>query len=172
MTDERFRGSHETSKKVIFLAIVFIGIGIWENHGISSDVLNGIVIVLAAICFSYIAELLTFSSIEDKKILKSRFDFGRLKIVYIANITKIDRGAVFKFKSWGSRMEIYSIDERGGEAKVRAIQESAYSGETIQKLVARLKELNPNINLDPQYQDLIDGKIDPKKFKKIDPTHH
>lgn len=172
MRREDFRGNHDLTIFAAVFSVIGIILGINEQ-GFNSNIIKGVGIAISMIFFFYTDDLLTYVHVIDRKVLKSRFGYGKAYTLTIQNITKIDRGAVFKFKSWGSRMEIYSIDERGDEARVRAIQESAYSVETIKKILLRLKELNPNIILDPQYQDLIDGKIkDEKKFKDIPPTIH
>lgn len=170
MRSEKFEGSHETTLKITGCVAIGIIAILVENNGLAADATYGIALSFLAVLFFYVNDFLTYTIIEDEE-LKNRFGVGYSYNLPFKKVVRINRGAVFKIRKWGSRLEIWYLDEAGKEA-VRTIQESAYSAETIKKLVARLKELNPNIKLDPQYQDLIDGKIDPKKFKKIDPTVH
>ena len=169
MQSEKFKGSHETTLKIAGCAVIGILAILVENKGFTINAVYGIVLGLFGLLFFFVNDFLTYTLIEYGEVLKNRFGLGYSYSLPVGKITRIDRGAVFKLKHWGSRLEIWYLDDNGKEA-VHTIQESAYSGETIKKLITRLKELNPCIKLDPQYQDLIDGKIDPKKFKKIDPT--
>lgn len=166
----KFKGSHEITNGLIFLVVLF-GVVIVVSEGITPDTLKGLVILLFCALLFYLDDLFTFTYIDDA-LLKNSSDFFRSFSVPVKSIDRVDRGSMFIFKSGGSRMEIVSRDEEGG-TKIKTIRESSYSIETIKQILRMLKEFNTGIILDPQYQDLIDGKIkDEKKFKEIDPTIH
>ena len=55
-------------------------------------------------------------------------------------------------------MQIHYLNKKGYDY-YDTIRESSYEIETIKKLLQRLKEINPSIELHPQYKALVDGKI-------------
>jgi hypothetical protein len=169
MTEEKFTGGHENLLTVIVFLVIAVLFIVLEQ-GLSSNVIQGISILLALVIFFYIGDLLTYIIITEKRNLISKTGFGRGFSCDIYNINKIERTSVFIFKTWGNRLQIYFIDETGQETW-RVIQESMYGVKIIKQLLKRLKEINPSIQLDQQYQELIDGKInDESQFKKIRPN--
>lgn len=55
-------------------------------------------------------------------------------------------------------MVIY-IKGDGGKLKHSALRESNYSNENLKNILTRLKQLNPSIELDPEYEDFLSGKL-------------
>ncbi len=163
---EKFQGSQELLLFGIPLTIIGIVFSLW-GQDIDSNVIKGLGLFLVGLILVCLAGLFTSTTIVDSKTLVSKVFLARGFKADIHKITKIDRTSVFVFKHWGSRLQIYHADESGQETW-HTIQESMYSVETIKKLLKRLKEINPSIELHKQYQDLIDGKIENEKsFKRL-----
>lgn len=163
---ERFKGGYELLFIVTFLFFLFFILAIWDQ-GLQKNVIQGIWLSLSFIGFIYLTALLTSVTITDEKILFSKVFLGLRFKTKINDIIKIDRTSAFKVKSWGSRLQVYHLDESGQEIW-HVVRESMYSIKTIKALLTRLKEINPSIKLHPQYQDLIDGKIEEEDdFKKM-----
>lgn len=155
---EKFRGSYGT---FYLTTILLSSVLIWEflDNGFQKNVQYGSLWVLAGIIFTFLMAFFTVTKISPDKNLINRTPLERGFNIDIFNITKIDRTHVFIFKKWGKRLQIHHKNDYSDNDWV-TIREANYSVKTIKALLTRLKELNPSIKLHPQYQDLVDGKIE------------
>lgn len=163
---EKYKGSQETLVSILPFLLIGILAVLWDQ-GFNDHVLQGFGLMLLGLVFLWLSSSLTFIKIIDKTKLVSKVGFGKGFNADISDISEIDRTSVFIFKHWGSRLHFHFTDKNGKES-VAVVQESMYNVKTIKQLLKRLKELNPSIRLNKQYQDLVDGKIDDNKgFKKL-----
>ncbi len=66
------------------------------------------------------------------------------------------------------------VVEEKGNIKYSSVREANYNDATIKEFLTRLKQLNPSIELEQQYQDLVDGKLggeNQPKFTKVPATY-
>ena len=80
-------------------------------------------------------------------------DFGQ-DLINIFSIQHIARARAFPWKSWGSLMIMYLVNENG-ELRQTYLREASYSADTLKKIIVDLKKINPRIELDKQYQQLL-----------------
>ncbi len=123
------------------------------------------IIIFPAIYF--LSWKFTWIKIEKNKLIIS-FDSIWAKTIKISSITEIDRIPSNIVKYWGSSMVFKYIDENG-KKKEKKIMETYFKSETFKKVIIELLKINKNIKINPQYQDLVNGKYDNdfKKFKKV-----
>ena len=158
--------SNQNLIKVGVLCLLVIIISIY-GQGFNKNTQIGIIIIMLGFLFTLSSNFYTNVIVNDKNeiVTKEFLSFGFR--VDIRSISKIERNYEFIFKSWGCRMEVYYTDEYNFK-QIGTIQESIYDIEDIKELLKTLKEINPSIKLHPQYQDLVEGKIeDEEDFKKM-----
>lgn len=165
---EKFKANYELLYKVGFLVVIGLILSL-KGQNIDSHALQGLLWFLAGIIIIYLTCAFTSVVITDKKILENKVFLGLGFKINIFEITKIDRTSAFIFKHWGSRLQIYIVNERGQDNWV-SVQESMYNVETLKEILIELKRINPSIEFHPHYEALVDGSIEPdRKFKKVLP---
>lgn len=100
-----------------------------------------------------------------------RYPFQRHE-VSIDQITKVARVQAFAFENWGSYFAIYIADGNNNKVFALDIRENNYSAKSIKELLRYLLKVKPSIEIDPQYQDLIDGKIEDELWFSRKPATH
>ena len=104
-------------------------------------------------------ELTTFVEIEDNRHITNTgyFSFGKdtfdiLDVKYIYQIPE------FVLRQYGSRM-LFCIKMPDGKLRQSPLREQAYSNDTIVALLEQLKQIKPTIELDPEYEKIVSGKM-------------
>lgn len=100
----------------------------------------------------------------QREFFKDRFD--------IYNVKHIERVSAFSWRHWGSNMMIY-LDNGDGVLRHSFIREANYSEESLKAILRIFLEVNPSIDLNEQYKELLSGKYDNSvhEFKKVNATY-
>lgn len=155
---EKFNGSYRTFIVISFLLSLGVLFGVLE-HGFQDNIKNALWWLVAGYIFTFLMAFFTTTKITPDKNLVNRTPLERGFKIDIFDITKIDRTSVFLIKKWGNRLQIHHKNNYSDDDWV-TIREANYSVKTIKALLTRLKDINPSIKLHPQFQDLVDGKIE------------
>ena len=96
---------------------------------------------------------------DKRKIINSGYWDIRKDTVDIFDIKYIYRFPHMIIKGWGSRMVLY-VKTEDGKLRQSSIREVNYSNDTLVQFLKRIEEINPNIELDNEYQKIIEGEIE------------
>jgi hypothetical protein len=137
--------------------LIFLG---YKERGFDSASLQGVGILLLLILFLVWSQFRSYLEIRDLRelIIRGQLDFGHTSLD-IFSIKYIRRTPAFLLKTWGSFIVIYVTDQEG-KLKHSTIREKNYTKNTIKGFLKRITDINPHIDLDPEYQDLLAGKYD------------
>lgn len=141
------------------LAILFLGMAVvsYIEIGITQRYLEGLVIIPIVLLFFTWVRYSTYIEIfNDRQLVNKGYrSFGQDELD-IYSIKYIGRAKTFIFKSMGSLMVFFIIDDQG-KLRQTALRERAYPTKTLVALLKHLKKINPTMILDEQYESLLDG---------------
>lgn len=162
MKVERFKNSWKIVKVfTVCFSIVLLMILLKEKSLTSSLVYGTISAFITVFLLWLIGHVLTWLKIIDEKRLVFKDELFVVRKTLIQNIRKIERVRMYHgFKRQGARMKIWYI--KNGDLKHFHIREWIFDAPELKKIMLRLQELNPHIELAEQYQNLIAGKWDDK----------
>ena len=142
------------------------------SNGIESTLDNllttpNLIGILFLVFFPLIAKILTFLLITGENVLEIKIldNFWKTKVISVRDIYQIERYSANTVKSWGSMFVIRFRDENG-EDQFMNLYESYWSISTIRTLLKELQKRNPDIKLDDQYIQFLNGEIDDWKFRR------
>jgi hypothetical protein len=99
--------------------------------------------------------LTTYLAIENNRtLINSGYHFFGTIRIDIQRIKYIYRFPNMRLRGWGSRMVIYLHSDTGTLVST-AVLEAAYSPKTLEAFLRRIKSLNPAIELDPEYEEIL-----------------
>lgn len=148
-----------------------IAFGYWGN-GLSRELIFGVAILAALLAWIYSEKYTTYVEIEGNRFLvnKGQRDFSHDRLD-IFSIKYIARANQFKIKSGGNQAMFYA-ESNDGVYLATKIGENQYSEANLKAFLNKIKHLNPNIQLDKQYQMLVDGKLPAyPTFRRIPAEH-
>ncbi len=166
MKKERFKSS--MTLLYVFVSAVALSVFVADyKDWLLNDYLFAVSISAILLIIVYLSTIHLYLEIQNNRtLINSGYNtFGKNEID-IFNIVYIYRHPEFILKWYGSRMVFY-IRIPEGKLRQSSLREINYSNETIIKFLTRIKEINPNIELDHEYKKIIKGEIE-----KNEPSHN
>lgn len=159
MKKERFK----SSMYLVYLALGAIAFVIYAgnyNDWTFNDYLEGVVLVLGLFLIVFFSTISTYLEIQDNRwLINSGYrTFGKDKID-IFDIKYIYRFPQFILKWYGSRMVFY-IKTPDGKLRQSSQREINFSEDKLIQFLKRIKQLNPNIELDAEYEKILNGEME------------
>lgn len=153
---------------VIFSATALFSVIVIGLFGRGANDPQGLLFALG--CFMVVILLLVVHRfrtyvvvLEDKFIFNyGHRTFGHDK-VDIKSVKYIARIKAFSWKTWGSLLIIYYLED--GQLRSTFIKEDNYSESSLQNLLKAIKEINPAIELDAQYSAFLKREPSFNDFK-------
>lgn len=146
--------------KAFWLIIVAVLVGFWAGDVVArpmNEIINAVLIALTVISIYLLSIVNTYIEIRERRTLTiSGYWSFRKDEIDILSIKYIYRYPDYIIKGYGSRMAIYLRDVDKTIRQVSII-ESSYTGEKIIELIKILKGINPNVELDAEYQQILEG---------------
>ena len=153
---------YKSNNSLIWLTLGFIGVTYWAGDMLTKSLHENL--IAASLC-GFLLLIVYHSSetehleIENEKILvNSGYDWFRKQRLNINDIKYIYRKPQFIIKWYGSRMMIITKDSTG-KLTESDLREVNFSEGTLIRFLKRIKELNPKIELDPEYEMMLKGEL-------------
>jgi hypothetical protein len=161
MSKERFK-SKMTGIYIISVFIVamfFLGDSQDRPYGLNLDTLE--IVALASVLFLFVCYLkwTTYLEIQDGRwLINSGFRNFRTDKIDIFDVKYIYRYPNFILKWYGSRMVFY-IKTADGKLHRSSVREVNFSNDIMRAFLKRIKQLNPSIELDQEYELFLQEKL-------------
>jgi hypothetical protein len=128
-------------------------------HRPLNEILISLGLIIGLLVIVYVSTATTYFEIQDLStlIINGYRNFGKDNIP-LFDIIFIGRTKNFPLKQYGSRMVFY-IKMPDGTLAHSSQREINFSNETLIKFLTRLKQLNPRIELDHEYERIIKGDL-------------
>lgn len=149
---------------IVWCAVILLS---WWGAGIDKYWLIGVGAAVAYICFVIWERYHRYIEITDNRYLRNAgtTDFWQKDpVVDIFSIKYIGRTYNPISPYWSRKIIIFAIMPEGRIMHTN-IGETQYDEEILRDLINKLKSLNPNIQLDPAYQQLLEGLPEGKRLK-------
>jgi hypothetical protein len=168
--NERFTSADSIVYQIALMLLVLFLIGFYQNPTFGRHTLIGCALGALLIIGTYYSHKYTYLEIRDKRTLVNRgYHTFRYDTLDIYDIKYIYRVPAFIHGRWGSLMVIY-LQDQTGTLKHSAVREHAYSNDSLKQFLTRIKEINPSIELDTEYEEFLAGTLGPQNeygFKNI-----
>lgn len=166
----------KASKGILWVTIGGVVLVGWFGdllHRAQTEVFISFVLLASIVLLAVRSVTNTYLEIRNKRTLISSGyrNFGK-DVIDIYNIFYIGRIPNFPLRQYGSRMVLYIKTSENNIAHASQ-REVNFSNDTIVSFLKRVKQINPNIKLDSEYEKIINGELltsDPSEnsMEKVD----
>jgi hypothetical protein len=158
MKKERYRAKND----LLWLTIVAVAVIAWAGdliHRPFNEILISGGLLSAMLLIVILSNSTTYLEIQDMRtlVINGYRELGKDSI-NLFDIIFIGRTKNFPLKQYGSRMVFY-IKMPDGSLVHSSQREINFSNKTLIKFLKRIKQLNPRIVLDHEYESMLKGEL-------------